>query len=181
MTRCGDALLREKWEVATPYDDFVERVQKYESLWHGLYQRAALPDWAIERAESDCGGVHFLVIAADWCWDAAVSLPILARLGDDTGCFDIRIVDREEHEDLMDCYIQEDKELIPVVIGLDGDFHERGFWGPQPSELRPWARTSKPVMEKAEFYKEMRKWHVRDKGQSILREVLEIFDEGGRT
>jgi hypothetical protein len=32
-------------------------------------------------------------------------------------------------------------------------------------------------MEKADFYKEMRKWHVRDKGESILREVLGIFGD----
>jgi hypothetical protein len=75
----------------------------------------------------------------------------------------------------MDCYIQENKELIPVVIGMDGQFSEVGHWGPQPNELRPWARTSKPVMEKKEFYQEMRKWHVRDKGESVLREVLGLF------
>jgi hypothetical protein len=31
-------------------------------------------------------------------------------------------------------------------------------------------------MEKGEFYKEMRKWHMQDKGESILREVLGLFD-----
>lgn len=176
MTECGDALLREKWDIATPYDAFVQSVEQYESLWHGLYKRANLPEWAIEQAKEGCQEAHFLVIAADWCWDAAVSLPILARLGNDTGCFDIRVIDRDEHHELMDCYIQENKELIPVVIGMDGQFSEVGHWGPQPNELRPWARTSKPVMEKKEFYKEMRKWHVRDKGESILREVLGLFD-----
>ncbi len=176
MTECGDSLLRAKWDVATPYAEFVAGVGQYESLWHGLYKRASVPDWATEQAQARCQEAHFLVIAADWCWDAAVSLPILARLGDETGCFDIRVVDRDEHQDLMDCYIQEGKELIPVVIGLDREFRERGHWGPQPSELRPWARTSKPKMEKSEFYREMRKWHVRDKGESILREVLGLFD-----
>ena len=172
MTECGDTLLRKKWDVATPYQEFVQGVEQYESLWRGLYKRAQIPDWAIEQANAKCHEAHFLAIAADWCWDAAVSLPILARLGDDTGCFDIRVIDRDNHQELMDCYIQENKELIPVVVGMDANFHEHGHWGPQPSELRPWARTSKPVMEQADFYKEMRTWHVRDKGESILREVL---------
>lgn len=176
MTDCGDALVREKWEVATPYDEFVQGVEEYESLWHGLYERAQLPDWAVEQATGRCQEAHFLVIAADWCWDTAVSLPILARLCDETGCFDIRLIDRNEHSDLMDCYIQENKELIPVVIGMDGEFKEVGHWGPQPSEIRPWARVSKSRMDKSEFYKQMRMWHVRDKGESILREVLGLFD-----
>ena len=174
---CGDAMLREKWEVATPYQEFVQGVTNYETLWQGLYKRARIPDWAFAQAGERCHDTHFLVIAADWCWDAAVSLPILARLGDETGCFDIRVIDREAHADLMDCYSQSDKDLIPVVIGMDGDLHEHGHWGPQPSVLRPWARASKQVMEKADFYKEMRKWHVRDKGESILREVLGIFGD----
>jgi hypothetical protein len=176
VTGRGDALLGEKWELAEPYDEFVQSVEHYEGLWHGLYRQAQLPDWAIERAKRCCKGAHLLVIGADWCWDAAVSIPILARLADETGCFDIRLIDRDEHPDLMACYIQEDKELTPVVIGLDEGFRELGYWGPQPRELRPWARVSKPVMEKAEFYKEMRRWHMRDKGESILREVLELFD-----
>jgi len=176
VTDCGDALLREKWDVATPYGEFVEDVQEYESLWRGLYKRAQLPEWAVEQAKGRCQEAHFLAIAADWCWDSALSLPILARLGDKTGCFDVRLINRDEHHDLMDCYIQENKELIPVVIAMDGQFREVGHWGPQPSELRPWARESRPTMEKGEFYKEMRKWHMQDKGESILREVLGLFD-----
>jgi hypothetical protein len=30
-------------------------------------------------------------------------------------------------------------------------------------------------MEKKEFYTEMRRWHVKDGGESTLREVLEIL------
>jgi hypothetical protein len=163
------------WEAAAPYARFSEEAQDLKGLWQGLYKKARSPEWALEVARTKGKGAHLLVIAEDWCWDAANTVPPLARLTDEAGTLQLRIISRDENPELMDRYLTNGTRSIPIVVVLTADFDELGHWGPRPSELQAWAGTNKGPMEKKEFYAEMRRWHVKDGGESTLREVLEIL------
>lgn len=163
------------WELATPYARFSEEAQDLKGLWLGLYNKARPPAWALEDARAKRAGAHLLVIAEDWCWDAANTVPPLARLADEAATLELRIISRDQYPELMDRYLTNGTRSIPIVVVLDSDFGELGHWGPRPSELQAWATASRGTMEKKDFYAEMRRWHVQDVGESTLREVLDIL------
>ena len=58
---------------------------------------------------------------------------------------------------------------------LDADFNELGHWGPRPSELQQWVMENKDSIPKEERYPLVRRWYAEDKGESTLREVLELL------
>lgn len=163
------------WDAATPYARFTQEAQDLKGLWEGVYKKARPPEWALEAARASGNGAHLLVISEDWCWDAANTVPSLARLADEAGTLQLRIMSRDEHPEVMDRYLTDGTRSIPIIIVLSADFEELGHWGPRPSELQAWARANKGTMEKKEFYSEMRRWHVKDGGESTLREVLAIL------
>lgn len=163
------------WEAAIPYARFAEEAQDLKGLWQGVYKKTRPREWALETARAKGNGARLLVISEDWCWDAANVVPPLARLADEASTFEVRIIARDEHPEVMDQYLTNGTRSIPIVIVLDAEFNQLGHWGPRPSELQAWAKANKGTMEKKEFYTEMRRWHVQDGGESTLREVLEIL------
>ncbi len=163
------------WEQAVPYHQFAEGVKDLRGLWEGIYKKASIPDATLEDARRYGSAAHFLTITEDWCWDAANTVPVLAKLCDAAGGMELRVISRDEYPDLMDRYLTNGTRSIPIVVVLDAGFRELGHWGPRPSELQAWAKANKGTMEKKDFYAEMRRWHVRDGGQSMLREVLGIL------
>jgi hypothetical protein len=165
------------WQDATPYDCFVAEAQDLKRLWEGIYRRFRVPPWAQERARQ-MGGVRLLCITEDWCWDAANVVPPIAKLCDETGTMELRVVKRDEHPDIMDQYLTNGTRSIPIVVALDSEFQELGQWGPRPRELQTWVLDHKDDLPKKEFYATMRRWHVEDAGMSTLREVMEIVERG---
>lgn len=162
------------WTEALPYDEFVAASNlKHRGLWEGLYRLARVPDWAI--AAPDGGRIKLLAIAEDWCGDASNTLPVLARLADLAPGIELRLIGRDSHPELMSRYLTDDTRSIPIVIALDENFREIGHWGPRPVALQRWVREQLGLgRAKGELYPEIRKWYARDRGETTLKEVLEV-------
>ena len=79
---------------------------------------------------------------------------------------------RDEHPELMDRYLTNGTRSIPIVIVLDGEFREVSRWGPRPAELQAWVLSNRGTMPKSELYPQVRRWYARDRGESMLRELL---------
>ena len=164
---------RSIWENdAIPYEEFVESVEKNESLWKGVYRMAHIPDWAYEMACRLGPGVKLLGIVEDWCGDASNTIPVLARLGHEADCLDMKVIRRDEHPDVMDRYLTNGSRSVPIVIALDQQFNELGHWGPRPSEIQQWVMENKDKVPAQERYPTVRRWYAKDKGVATLREVL---------
>ncbi len=165
------------WSAALTYDQFVHASDlKHRGLWEGLHRLARIPDWARAAAPAD-GAIKLLVLAEDWCGDASNTVPVLARLADETLGIELRLLRRDEHPEVMDRYLTNDARSIPVVIVLDEQFHELGHWGPRPTALQRWVLEQRGAgVPKEQLYPEIRKWYARDHGETTLREVLERAD-----
>ena len=172
---------RTVWDVdAIPYDQFVDEARKNESLWRGVYQMARIPDWAHQMACERGPGVRLLVIVEDWCGDASSTVPVLAKLGDQAECLDMKVIRRDDHPEIMDRYLTDGtSRSIPIVIALDASFREIGHWGPRPAELQTWVLDHKPTMPSKELYPKMRQWYAKDRGATTLREVLSLLSDRG--
>ncbi len=161
---------RTLWQEALPWSAFFAPDMELRPLWEGVYRNVTLPEWAVAAA-AKVPGLKFLVITEDWCGDAANLIPVVARLAEAVPGLAMRILPRDLYPAVMDQYLTNGSRSIPIVIGLDSDFHELGHWGPRPSELQAWVMANK-AMEKAARYAEIRRWYARDKGVTTLRELF---------
>ena len=164
------------WQGAIPYTQFVAEADKNRPLWEGVYRTSRIPKWALQRACEKARGIRLLAIAEDWCGDASSTVPVLAKLGDQADCLEMRLIKRDEHPEVMDHYLTNGARSIPIVIALDGQFRELGHWGPRPKELQHWVLENKDCIPREERFRQIRKWYARDKGATTLREVLELVE-----
>jgi len=161
------------WNDALTFEGFLAASTKHKGLWEGLYRIARLPDWATGSLPAGVAR-KLLVIAEDWCGDASSTVPILAKLAATVPGLELRIILRDQHPDVMDRYLTNGSRSIPIVIALDEEFRELGHWGPRPRELQAWVMENRLKVSKAELYPQVRQWYARDRGESTLREVLEV-------
>ncbi|MEO8294418.1 MAG: thioredoxin family protein [Gemmatimonadota bacterium] len=161
-----------EWAKAMTFEDFLAKSGTHFPLWEGLYKLARFPDWS----QLVTGGriLNLLVIAEDWCGDASNTIPFLAHWTAVTPGVSLRVIRRDENLEIMDRYLTNGSRSIPIVIVLDENLAELGHWGPRPRELQQWVMDHRTTIPKAELYPQVRKWYARDKGETTLREVLQI-------
>ncbi len=159
------------WEKGIKWPAFLRAGMEHYDLWRGIYDRVVLPGWAIEEFMRSPAR-KFLVIAADWCGDAANTVPVLARLADLIPGMELRILVRDQFPAIMDAYLTNGSRSIPIAIALDEQFSELGHWGPRPAALQEWVLGHMKLMPSPQRYAYARKWYAKDKGETTLREVL---------
>ena len=172
---------RAYWEGGFTWRDYLEReVRKLAELWRGVYARAEVPAWALQRARETGGEWRLLVISEDWCGDASNTVPVMARLADAVPGIQLRIVKRDENPELMDAFLTDGTRSIPLAVVLRPDWTVAGRWGPRPDELQAFVlREKKAAMRPpAEIYRDVRRWYARDRGESTLRALLDIMAAG---
>jgi hypothetical protein len=167
--------MRQRFEAAETFQDFLGTVQAHEDLWHQIYERAQLPPEALQTAKDTEGRWHFLVLAEDWCGDAVHVLPYLARLEEAFPSFQVRVLSRDENPDLMDAHLTSGTRSIPVVMILDQDFREVAWWGPRPGPLQELFLREIKALPKEERFPKVRAWFARDRGRTTLKEILSLI------
>ena len=168
--------MRNRFESALPFPDYLETVRKHEALWRGVHERVRLPDAIVQAARKLPGTWHLLALSEDWCGDAVNILPVVARLADALPNVELRVLLRDENLDIMDAHLTNGRSRsIPVIILYDEKFRERGWWGPRPTRLQKWVMEEGMKMEPGPRYAETRRFYARDMGKAILAEVLDLI------
>ena len=167
-------MLQHRFDSALPFATFVERAQANAALWRAGHRLARVPDDAVERLAALPGRWHLLVIVEDWCGDAVNTVPFLARLAELAPNADLRVVSRDENPDLMGAHLTNGTRSIPVVMVLDEDYEEAGWWGPRPSALQQWVTDEGMRLEQGERYRRVRTWYARDRGRTTASEVIDV-------
>ncbi len=179
------AALARVWEGAPTFEAWLPTAVKNRELWAGLHARAILPAWAEDAARQIVDPTRLLVLSADWCGDAVNLVPWVARLADAAPALEMRILERDEHPGIMAAHLTDGHaRSIPVVMAFDRGWEERGWWGPRPAELQRWVLGEGPgegrTLPPDERYARVRRWYARDRGASVLREVLALVAGKGR-
>lgn len=164
------------FERATSFTDFLAGVQKNAELWRGVYERAETPAAVAARVRALGGRWRLLVLLADWCGDAANTVPLLARLAEAAPNVTMRVLERDEHLELMDAHLTNGSRSIPVAIVIGPDGTERGCWGPRPAPLQAWVMAEGLALPSAERYREIRRWYARDRGVTTALEMTALLE-----
>lgn len=176
----SDLDFRTYWDNGFTWERYLNgEVEKLEPLWRGVYARAVVPEWALERG-AEVGEWRMLVITEDWCGDASNTVPVMARLAEVLPNIQVRLVKRDENPELMDAFLTSGSRSIPMAIVLRPDWTVAGAWGPRPGELQAFVLAEKKAALRPvdEIYRDVRRWYARDRGESTLRALLDIMAAG---
>lgn len=165
------------WDEALTFDRFLAEATEHVQLWNGLYRTAQVPEWAVAAVQALGGKFRLVALAEDWCGDAINTIPVLAKWAEVAPGIELRILRRDAHPAVMDQYLTGTSRSIPVVVVLTDDMDELGWWGPRPRALQEFALAQRAAgRSKQEVYPEIRRWYAQDKGQSTIRELLEVME-----
>ena len=123
---------------------------------------------------------RILAITAPWCSDSLAILPVIMNIVRVMPNWEIKILLRDEHPDLMDHYLTSGSRGIPIFIFLDDQYRELFRFGPRPAaaqhifdEHRHAIREGK--IRKQEVIKMIRKFYALDRGKSIETELTALL------
>ena len=169
-----------RFHAGETFAQLLQRPKLNGELWEALYKRARISEGSLMRARALSGRWNVLVLNEDWCGDSVNVLPFLARLKEASTNIDMRILSRDSNPDIMDAHLTANSRSIPVVIVYDEEFVERGWWGPRPGPLQEWVLAEGLALARPERYREVRTWYARDRGETLVSEVLAIMEKAAK-
>ena len=168
------------WTRGIPWESYLnEEVHEHSDLWRGVWERTRSPAEQLDRLSGIGGSWRILVLSEDWCGDASNTVPVLARFAADAPQLELRILKRDENLELMDLYLTNGSQSIPLAILLDDAGNAVGRWGPRPVELQEMVIREKRAGERpmSEIYKDTRRWYAMDRGVTTIRELADRIEE----
>ena len=168
--------LRGRYLTAPDMNAMLASAEKNAALWANVWRRTVVPDSFVSRVAALGSAWHLLVLSEDWCGDAVNTVPVVARLAELAPNVDLCVLPRDRNLDLMDTHLTGTSRSIPIVIVLDQDFVERGWWGPRPAPLQQWVLGPGQSLDKETRYREVRTWYARDRGLTTLEEVVAMME-----
>jgi len=119
----------------------------------------------------------FLVIAEGWCGDAAQIIPVLNKITETSSKINLKIVLRDENEELMNQYLTNGSKSIPKVIIVDNENKAINSWGPRPSIATKMVLDYKEQNGSldANFKKDLQIWYNKNKGTNTLEDLIELL------
>ena len=173
----GTDNLEARYAGALTFAEMVDGAGTNAALWRAVHAHARVPAADLLARVAALGGRwRFLVLSEDWCGDSVNTVPLMARLAELAPNVELRLVPRDRNLDLMDAHLTNGSRSIPYAIVLDADYVERGGWGPRPRELQRWVIAEGLALPKAERYAKARQWYARDRGVTMLDDLVTVLE-----
>lgn len=118
-----------------------------------------------------------LVLAEGWCGDAAQILPIINKITEASSKIELKIVCRDENEDLMNQFLTNGGKAIPKVIVVNNKNEVVNSWGPRPHVATKMVNDYKIAHGGLDdtFKKNLQIWYNKDKGNNTQKDLLDIL------
>lgn len=174
----SDLLLENKSTGNEQSDDLTHYSTLNETRMNRLDKTMDITDENSLKLKSLKGEYIWLVISEGWCGDAAQIVPIINKMAVESGKIELKIVLRDENEDLMNLYLTNKGKAIPIVIIIDkktGDL--LGHWGPRPKGaadlIKNYKKEFGAIDEKAKT--DLQLWYLHDKGLTTQEELINLM------
>lgn len=122
--------------------------------------------------------ITWLVLSEGWCGDAAHVLPVLNKLAELNKGIDLKIVLRDDNEELMNNFLTNGGKSIPKLIMYDNKKQEvLNSWGPRPSVATQMVNDYKAKHGglDPQFKEDLQLWYNKDKGATIAQDLLKLL------
>ena len=147
----------------------VKRSERIERSW-------VMPEELRVAAQALDFEQTWMVLTEGWCGDSAQNLPYLAAVAAVNPRIDFRILERDDHLNIMDIYLTNGTRSIPKLVIFDRDGQERAVWGPRPATAAQLVQELKSQgLPRAEMYERLHLWYGRNRGTEISHELLDLL------
>lgn len=164
----------EKTEVLAEYTRLNDRRMK---RWDKTLK---ISDDSREKIKQFNNRITWLVLTESWCGDAAHVIPVINKIADLNDGIDLRLVLRDENEDLMNGYLTNGAKAIPKLIAIDKETGKVvNTFGPRPSEATKLVNDYKEKYGSLtpDFKQDLQIWYNKDKGQTTISDLEKLLND----
>lgn len=156
---------------------FINYTKLSERRMHRWDKTLHLTDDLKHQIETVDYQINILAITESWCGDAAHNLPIFQKIAELNSNIQLRIILRDEHEDVIDAYLTNGGRSIPKVIAFDEEEIELFNWGPRPEPAQKLYLDGKSAGKPYdELSAELQTFYNNDKAITIQKELSYLFN-----
>lgn len=122
--------------------------------------------------------ITWLVLTESWCGDASPALPVMHKISQLNPNISLKIVLRDEHIELMNQFLTNGGMSIPKLIAVsNGTGEVIADWGPRSKNATKLVEKYKAEHGELtpEFKQDLQVWYNKDKGKSILDDLMELL------
>ena len=174
----SDLLIQGKSSGAIQLEDLTHYSSLNETRMNRLDKTIKISDEILLKLQSMKNESIWLVISEGWCGDAAQSLPIFNKMDKVSVKIEMKIVFRDENEELMNLFLTNGTKSIPKLIILDKNtLNVIADWGPRPKGAIDLVQNYKDKFGVIDdtIKAELQMWYLRDKGLSTQKEIMELM------
>ncbi len=163
--------------IQTP--DYINYTKLNEARMHRLDKTLQITEQTGDFLAQLNGDFLWIVIAETWCGDAAQVTPVIHKMAEASTHIELRIVLRDEQEELMNLFLTNGTKSIPKLIIIDKNtFEVIADFGPRPAGAKQLIVDYKAahgvVDETAKI--ELQKWYLNNKGVEIQNEIIALLE-----
>lgn len=154
----------------------IEYTKLNASRMRRLAKTVTLSNYRINEFNTIATKQTWLVITESWCADAAQTIPVLGKIAEVVPAIDLKIITRDENQELMNRFLTNGTQSIPKLIVVGEDYEVLNSWGARSTAATKLVAEYKKKHGKidAEFKKQLQIWYNKDKGVSIVNDLFEI-------
>jgi thiol-disulfide isomerase/thioredoxin len=121
----------EKFAAALDYAQYLKTgTDEQRRRWSQVYDAASLSDAQTNLVRGFVREMNILIISGIWCGDCVQQCPLIARIAQGNAeKIHLRLVDRDQHRDLIEKFRVNGGDRVPVVLFLAEDFEFCGAFG----------------------------------------------------
>lgn len=170
--------LLEKGETTS--QDNRESMIEYSKLNNSRMKRldktTKLSEDLVSKLQTIDKPVEWIVLTEGWCGDAAQTLPVINKMAEQNKNITLRVVLRDENQDLMNEFLTNGGQSIPKLIQVENN-EVTSDWGPRPTLATKLVNDFKKEHGQLtpEFKKDLQVWYNKDKGQSTIDDMSEFL------
>ena len=123
--------------------------------------------------------ITWLVLTEGWCGDAAQTLPVISKIANESDLITLKIIFRDEHEELMNQFLTNGGKSIPKLLVLNSENKVLNTWGPRPNIATKMVQDYKNKYGQldAAFKQQLQVWYNKDKGANIQEDMLGLLTD----
>lgn len=174
----SDLLLEGKSSGKEQSEDLTHYSTLNETRMNRLEKTISIAVENIEKLQSLKNEYIWLVLAEGWCGDAAQLLPIFNKMAAVSDKIELKVVFRDENDELMNHFLTNGSKSIPKLIVLDKEtLNVEANWGPRPKGASDLIKNYKEkfglVDETAKT--DLQLWYLHDKGLGTQKELVTLM------
>jgi thioredoxin-like negative regulator of GroEL len=174
-----DLLQEDKVTGIEQSEDLLNYSALNETRMHRLDKTIAISDENIVLLQSLKNNYIWLVLSEGWCGDAAQILPVLNKMAlASSGKIELKIVLRDENEELMNLFLTNGSKSVPKLIVLEkASLNVEANWGPRPLGAVHLIQDYKEKHGKIDetVKTDLQLWYLHDKGISAQNEIMNLM------